>query len=78
VPDEIREHPFALDGLLEGADDALKTAALDQQELLERQYQSAIRKYNQFIQSEVAASIAKWLGKNLSASLPACLSNRDA
>jgi hypothetical protein len=65
VPDEIREHPFALDGLLEGADDALTTAALDQQELLERQYQSAIRKYNQFIKSEVAAFNSKMAGHKL-------------
>ena len=55
VPDEIREHLFALDGLLEGADDAPTAAALDQQKLLEPQYQSTLQKYNQFLESELAA-----------------------
>jgi hypothetical protein len=65
VPDEIREHLFALDGLLEGADDAPTPAALDQQKLLESQYQSTLRKYNQFLESELAAFNAKMAGHKL-------------
>jgi photosystem II stability/assembly factor-like uncharacterized protein len=55
VADQIREHLFALDGLLEGADDAPTAAALDQQKLLQPQYQSAVDKYNQFLQAEASA-----------------------
>ena len=66
VPDEIREHLFALDGLLDGPDDAPTPAALDQQKLLEPQYQSAIEKYNQFLQTEVAAFNTKMSGHKLS------------
>jgi hypothetical protein len=66
VPDQIREHLFALDGLLEGADDSPTPAALDQQKLLEPQYQSAIQKYTQFLQSEVAAFNTKMSGHELS------------
>ena len=66
VPDEIREHLFALVGLLEGADDAPTAAALDQQKLLEPQYLSAIQKYNQFLQSEAAAFNTRMSGLKLS------------
>ncbi|MGA8938694.1 MAG: hypothetical protein WB439_05970 [Acidobacteriaceae bacterium] len=53
-PDQIREHLFALDGLLEGSDEAPTPAELAQQKLLEPLYQAALEKYNQFLQSEVA------------------------
>lgn len=55
APDEIREHLFALDGILEGSDDAPSAAILEQEQLLDRQYQSAIQKFNQFLQTDAAA-----------------------
>jgi len=65
VPNLIREHLFALEGLLEGDDDAPTTAALDQQKLLEPQYQTAIQKYNQFLQSETQAFNTKMSSRKL-------------
>ena len=49
VPDRIREHLFALEGALEGEDDAPTAAILDQKKLLEPQYQSAIQSFNKFL-----------------------------
>jgi photosystem II stability/assembly factor-like uncharacterized protein len=65
VPNQVREHLLALDGLLEGADDAPTSAALDQQKLLEPQYQSAIQTYKQFLQSDAAAFNSKMSGRKL-------------
>jgi hypothetical protein len=53
APNKIREHLVALDGLLEGSDEAPSAAALDQKQLLEPQYQSAIQKFNQFLRTDV-------------------------
>ena len=55
MPNQIREHLVALDGLLEGSDEAPSAAVLEQKQLLEPQYQSAIQKFNQFLQTDVAA-----------------------
>jgi hypothetical protein len=55
APNKIREHLIAMDGLLEGSDEAPSAAALDQRQLLEPQYQSAIQKFNEFLQTDVAA-----------------------
>jgi hypothetical protein len=52
---KIREHLFALNGILEGADDAPTVAMVEQKQFLEPQYQSAIQKFNQFLQTDVAA-----------------------
>ena len=41
--------------LLEGADEAPTAAMLEQKQLLEPEYQSAIQKFNQFLQTDVAA-----------------------
>jgi len=51
---KVREHLLSLNGLLEGADDA-PTAAITAEKLrLEPEYQSAIQKFNQFLQTDVA------------------------
>jgi hypothetical protein len=55
TPNKIREHLVALDGLLEGSDEAPSTAALDQKQLIEPQYESAIQKFNRFLQIDVSA-----------------------
>ncbi|MGA8623082.1 MAG: hypothetical protein WB660_31720 [Candidatus Sulfotelmatobacter sp.] len=55
APDEIREHLFALDGILEGSDDAPSAAILEQEQPLDREYQSALQKFNHFLQTDVAA-----------------------
>ncbi len=55
MPNQIREHLVALDGLLEGSDEAPSAAVLEQKQLLEPQYQSAIQKFNQILQTDVAA-----------------------
>jgi hypothetical protein len=55
APNKIREHLIAMDGLLEGSDEAPSAAALDQRQLLEPQYQSAIQKFNEFLETDVAA-----------------------
>ena len=54
APNKIREHLIAMDGLLEGSDEAPSAAALEQRQLLEPQYQSAIQKFNEFLQTDVA------------------------
>lgn len=55
VPDQIHEHLMALDGTLEGEDDAPTAALLDQQKLLQSEYQVAMRKFNGFLSTNVAA-----------------------
>ncbi len=55
IPDKIREHLLALDGVMEGSDAPPTAAILDQKQLLEPQYQSAIQRFNQFLQTDVAA-----------------------
>jgi hypothetical protein len=52
---KIREQLFSLNGLLEGADDAPTAAMTAEKQRLEPEYQSAIQKFNQFLQSDVAA-----------------------
>ncbi|TCK75578.1 WD40/YVTN/BNR-like repeat-containing protein [Acidipila rosea] len=54
-PDQLREHLFALDGTLEGADDAPTAAILEQKNMLEPQYRSALERFSQFIQVDLAA-----------------------
>jgi hypothetical protein len=54
APNKIREHLIAMDGLLEGSDEAPRAAALEQRQLLEPQYQSTIQKFNQFLETDVA------------------------
>jgi photosystem II stability/assembly factor-like uncharacterized protein len=55
VPGKIHEHLLALDGLLEGADNPPTPAILEQKNLLEPEYQSAIQKFNRFLQTDAAA-----------------------
>jgi hypothetical protein len=55
APNMIREHLFGLDGVLEGSDDAPTQAIIDQKQLLDTGYQAAIQKFNQFLQTDVAA-----------------------
>lgn len=55
LPDKIREHLLALEGVLEGEDSAPTPAVLEQKQLLEPQYQSAVQKFNLFLQTDVAA-----------------------
>ncbi len=55
VPDKIREHLLALDGILEGSDGPPTAAMLEQKQLLEPEYQSAIQAFNQFLQTGAAA-----------------------
>jgi photosystem II stability/assembly factor-like uncharacterized protein len=52
---KIREQLFTLNGLLEGADDAPTAAMAGEKQRLEPEYQSAIQKFNQFLQTDVAA-----------------------
>ena len=54
-PDKIREHLFALDGVLEGSDDTPTPAMLEQKQLLDPEYQAAIQRFNQFLHTEVSA-----------------------
>jgi photosystem II stability/assembly factor-like uncharacterized protein len=55
APDKIREHLFAMNQILEGADDAPTPAVLQQKQTLDSEFQSAIAKFNQFLQTVVAA-----------------------
>jgi len=55
VPDQTHEHLLALDGGLEGEDDAPTAAMLDQMKLLQPQYEAALRKFNDFLKTDVAA-----------------------
>jgi photosystem II stability/assembly factor-like uncharacterized protein len=52
---KVREQLFSLNGLLEGADDAPTAAMVEQKERLDGEYQAAIQKFNQFLQTDVAA-----------------------
>ena len=54
-PGQIREHLFSVNGLLEGSDDAPTAAATAEKQRLEPDYQAAIQKFNQFLQTDVAA-----------------------
>ncbi len=53
IPDQIHEKLLALGALLEGEDDAPTAAIVDQEKLLEPEYQSAIQKFNQFVSTDV-------------------------
>lgn len=55
APDKIREHLLVLDGTLEGAGDAPTPAILQQKQLLDPEYQAAIRDFNHFLETDVAA-----------------------
>lgn len=55
VANQIREHLFFVALILEGADDAPTPALLDQQKLLEPQYQAALKKFNDWLAADVAA-----------------------
>lgn len=70
VPDEIREHLLALDSLLEGEDDAPTAAVLQQQTLLEPQYRSAIRAYDDFLAGSVATFNQAMAARHLTGVLP--------
>lgn len=52
---KVREHLFALRGILDGSDDAPTAAMLEQREMLEPEYKTAIQAFNQFQQAEVTA-----------------------
>ncbi len=54
-PDQIREHLTALNGALEGADDAPTPALLDQARLLEPQYQAALGGVNDLLGTSAVA-----------------------
>jgi hypothetical protein len=54
APDKIHEHLFLLDDLLEGADNPPTPAILEQKVLLEKEYQAAVGKFNQFLQTDAA------------------------
>ncbi len=51
----IREQLFTLNGILEGSDEAPTAAMTEEKRRLEPEYQSAIQKFNQFLQMDVAA-----------------------
>ena len=55
APGKVREHLFALDQILEGADEAPTPAMLEFQQRLDPQYQAAIQKFNQFLQTDLPA-----------------------
>ncbi len=55
APNMVREHLFGLNGVLEGSDDAPTQAMVEQKQLLDPEYQAAIQKYNQFLQTDVAS-----------------------
>jgi hypothetical protein len=55
VPDEVHEKLLALAALLEGEDDAPTAAVLEQKKLLDPQCQSAIQKFNAFLDEDVKA-----------------------
>ena len=55
VPDRIREHLSALDGIAEGSDQAPTEAQLAQQALLEPEYQAAVQGFNDFLTGRLAA-----------------------
>ena len=50
---KIREQLFSLSGLLEGADDAPTTAITAEKQRLEPEYEAAIQKFNQFLQTDL-------------------------
>lgn len=52
---KIREHLFSLNGVLEGSDDAPTAAMIEERHRLDPDYQAAIQKFNQFLQSDVTA-----------------------
>jgi photosystem II stability/assembly factor-like uncharacterized protein len=49
TPDQIHEKLLALDGLLEGEDDAPSAAVLEDKKAIDTEYQSAIKKFNQLL-----------------------------
>lgn len=55
APGKVREKLFSLDQILEGSDEAPTPAMLEYQQRLDPEYQSAIQKFNQFLQTDVAA-----------------------
>jgi hypothetical protein len=55
APAKIREELFGLDQILEGADEAPTAAMLEKKQRLDPQYQTAIQKFNQFLQADVSA-----------------------
>jgi photosystem II stability/assembly factor-like uncharacterized protein len=55
VPDRIHEKLLALDGLLEGEDDAPTAAVLEQKKLVDGEYRSAIEKFNEFFAGDAKA-----------------------
>jgi len=54
-PDKVREQLFVLYGVLGGSDSAPTAAMIEEQQRLEPEYQAAIQKFNQFLQTDVAA-----------------------
>ena len=55
VADQLREHLLVLDQTLEGADDAPTPALLDQAKLLDADYAAALKKFNDWLTTGVAA-----------------------
>ncbi len=55
VPDQIHEHLLMLSAGLEGEDDAPTAAMLDQKKLLDPEYDTALRKFNDFLKTDVPA-----------------------
>ena len=54
VPDRIHEHLLALDALLEGADNTVDAATLQQKAMLDIEYRKALTLYDQFEQTAVS------------------------
>ena len=55
MPDQIHEKLFALDGLLEGDDTAPSPAVMDDKKQVEAEYETGIRKFNQFLADDAKA-----------------------
>ncbi|HLI63065.1 MAG TPA: hypothetical protein VKV05_06675, partial [Terriglobales bacterium] len=55
VPAKVREKLFGLSWALQGSDQAPTAAMLEDKERLDHEYQAALEKFNQFLQTDVSA-----------------------
>lgn len=55
TPDQIHEKLFALDGLLEGDDTVPSAAVMENKKQVQSEYETAIRKFNQFLAEDAKA-----------------------
>lgn len=55
VPDQVHERLLALEAGFEGEDDVPTAAMLDQMKLLRPEYETALQKFDEFLQTNVAA-----------------------